>query len=204
MRIGTGATGWRRLALACCALAATGAPGVPAQTPYKCIEQGVTVYSDGPCVSSRRASRGAPGEKLTQQQVLALVQAVDKTAARMDWAALDAYLADDVIIYMRMKSSRGPRRATIGKTEYRRLLDEGKEKIRNYSARREDVHVSVHPDGYRADVESRLTERWLDPGGAMQMTSVERWIVEPRGDRVRITMLDILSNEPQPQPRNAQ
>lgn len=193
------ARGWE--AAAACALAALVAlaqPEVWAQGLYKCVESGVTVYSDAPCMSST-ASRH-DGEQLTQRQVLALIEAVDRAGARMDWEGQAAYLADDAVIDVRIKSSRRPGRATVSKTQYRRLVDEARHKISNYSLRRDEVRVSVHPNGHRADVESKVSERWLDPGGAMMSTSRERWVVESRAGKPRITILDIVTGEPQPQP----
>jgi len=118
----------------------------------------------------------------------------------MDWAAVAAYLADDAVIDVRIKSSRKPARATVGKAQYQRLVTEMKDRISRYSSRREDVQVTVHGDALGAEVESKLTERWQDPGGAMMATSHERWLVESRGGKLRITVLDIVTGEPQPQP----
>jgi hypothetical protein len=180
-------------------LATGGQPEARAHALYKCIDKGVTIYSDAPCVSTTGPS-GASAERLTQPQVLALVQAVDRAAARMDWESRVAFLADDAVIDIRIRSSRNRGQATISKAEYRRLINEVRDKISSYALRREDVQVTIHPDGYRAEVESKLTERWQDPGGAMMATSRERWLVEVRGGRPRITALDAVMSEPQPQP----
>jgi hypothetical protein len=182
-------------------VALVGRQQAAAQGLYKCVDAGVLVYSDAPCISATRAARGVPGEKLTQDQVIALIQAMDRAAARMDWNAQAVYLADDVIIDVRIKSSRNPGRLTVNKAQYQRMVGEVKAKIRSYSLRREDIQVTLDAEGYRADVESKLTERWQDPGGAMIATSRERWLVEPRGGKPRIIMLDIITGEPKPQPQ---
>jgi ketosteroid isomerase-like protein len=196
--VGTAAATARWLLVAACCLGFI-AKAV-AQGLYKCVDRGVTVYSDAPCMSVTGATNSAPRDKLSQEQVLALVQALDKAVARMDWAAVAAYLADDAVIDVRIKSSRKPRRATVGKAQYHRLVTEMKDKISRYSSRREDVQVTVHGDALGAEVESKLTERWQDPGGAMMATSRERWLVESRGGKLRIAVLDIVTGEPQPQP----
>jgi hypothetical protein len=172
----------------------------PRQEPYKCIDAGMVVYSDAPCVS---ATGGAPGGQagasLSRGQVLQLLESFDRSAGRMDWSGLAGLIADDAVIQIQRSPSRGGR-TSVGKAEFRRLLNESGGKMRNYSLRRENVQVEMHPDGYRAQIDSKLTRFWLDPGGALMVTSEETWVVEPRGGRPRIVIMDILERDPKPQP----
>ena len=108
-------------------------------------------------------------------------------------------IADDAVIQIQRSPSRGGRRS-VGKAEYRRLLNEIGAKMRDYSLQRENVQIEIHPDGYRAQVDSKLTQFWLDPGGKLMVTSQESWVVEPRGGRPRIVIMDIVERDPKPQP----
>ncbi len=185
------------------ALAARPAPRKlppPRPDPYKCIDAGLVVYSDAPCVSATAAIPGQQlGADLKREQVLQLLESFDRTAGRRDWNALVDLIAEDAVIQIQRSPSRGGR-STIGKAEYRRLLNESGSKRRDYSLRRENVEIEMHPDGYRAQVDSKLTQLWLDPGGALMVTSEETWIVEPRSGRLRIVIMDIVERDPKPQP----
>jgi SnoaL-like domain len=176
-----------------------GAPP-PRPEPYKCIDAGMVVYSDAPCVSATAAiSSEQLGGGLKRDQVLQLLELFDRTAGRRDWNGLAGLIAEDAVIQIQRSPSRGGRSA-IGKAEYRRLLNESGAKMRDYSLRRENVEIEMHPDGYRAQVDSKLTQLWLDPGGAVMVTSQETWVVEPRDGRPRIVIMDILERDPKPQP----
>jgi hypothetical protein len=168
--------------------------------PYKCIDAGMVVYSDAPCVSATAAIPSEQlGAGLKREQVLQLLESFDRTAGRRDWNALAGLIAEDAVIQIQRSPSRGGRSA-IGKAEYRRLLNETGSKMRDYSLRRENVEIEIHPDGYRAQVDSKLTRFWLDPGGALMVTSEESWVVEPRGGKPRIVIMDIVERDPKPQP----
>jgi hypothetical protein len=175
-------------------------PSEPHTEPYKCIDAGMVVYSDAPCTSATGGtSADLAGVRLTREQVVHLVDSFDRSAGHQDWNALAGYVADDAVIQIQRSPSRGGHSA-MGKAEYRRLLSENSHKMRNYALHRENVQVEVHPDGYRAQVDSKLTQYWLDPGGALMVTSQETWVVEPRGGRLRIVIMDILERDPKPQP----
>jgi len=190
----------RPIILALLSVLATATPA-GAQGLYKCVDGGRVIYSGTPCVSAPAGSPGArSGAKMTAEHVLSFVRAVDRSAARMDWDVYSDYIAEDAVIHIELKSAKRGGRTSIGKAEYRRLMDEAKEKIRNYSLRREGVRVTVAPDGDRAEMASKLTEYWSDPGGAVMTNSEETWIVEPRGGRLKIVILDIVTRGPQPQP----
>jgi len=179
---------------------ATGKAPPPRLEPYKCIDAGMVVYSDAPCVSATAAiPSGQLGASLKREQVLQLLESFDRTAERRDWNGLAGLIAEDAVIQIQRSPSRGGRSA-IGKAEYRRLLNESGAKMRDYSLRRENVEIEIHPDGYRAQVDSKLTQFWIDPGGALMVTSQETWVVEPRGGRPRIVIMDILERDPKPQP----
>ena len=185
------------------ALAARPAPRKappPRPEPYKCIDAGMVVYSDAPCVSATAAIPGQQvGADLKREQVQRLLESFDRTAGRRDWSGLSDLIAEDAVIQIQRSPSRGGRSA-IGKAEYRRLLNENGNKRRDYSLRRENVEIEMHPGGYRAQVDSKLTQSWLDPGGALMVTSQETWVVEPRGGRLRIVIMDIVERDPKPQP----
>jgi ketosteroid isomerase-like protein len=173
-------------------------PGQPPQEPYKCVDAGMVVYSDAPCVSATAAIPGQIGD-LKRQQVEQLVASFDRTAGRRDWNGLADLIAEDAVIQIQRSPSRGGRSA-IGKAEYRRLLNESGVKRRDYSLRRENLEIEMHPDGFRAQVASKLTQLWLDPGGPLMITSQESWVIEPRGGRPRIVIMDIVERDPKPQP----
>ena len=101
------------------------APPPPRQEPYKCIDAGMVVYSDAPCVS---ATGGAPGGQagasLSRGQVLQLMESFDRSAGRMDWSGLAGLIADDAVIQIQRSPSRGGR-TSVGKAEFRRLLWQG-------------------------------------------------------------------------------
>jgi hypothetical protein len=172
------------------------APPPAPQEPYKCIDAGRVIYSDAPCVSS---TGSVAGGSLSRAQVAGLLASFDRSAGRMDWNGLAGLIADDAVIQIQRSPSRGGRSA-VGKAEFRRLLNESGGRKRNYSLRRENVQIELHPDGYRAQIDSKLTQFWLDPGGALMVTSEETWVVEPRGGRPRIVIMDILERDPKPQP----
>ena len=175
-------------------------PSAPRQEPYKCIDAGMVVYSDAPCVSATAAIPGQQlGGDLKREQVQQFLESFDRTAGRRDWNAVADLIADDAVIQIQRSPSRGGRSA-IGKAEYRRLLTESGSKRRDYSLRRENVEIEMHPDGFRAQVESKLTQFWLDPGGALMITSQESWVIEPRGGRPRIVIMDVVERDPKPQP----
>ncbi len=172
----------------------------PRPEPYKCVDAGMVVYSDAPCVSATAAIPGQQlGADLKREQVQQLLDSFDRTAGRRDWNGVSDLIAEDAVIQIQRSPSRGGRSA-IGKAEFRRLLNENGAKRRDYSLRRENVGIELHPDGYRAQVESKLTQFWLDPGGALMITSQETWVVEPRGGRPRIIIMDIVERDPKPQP----
>jgi hypothetical protein len=168
----------------------------PRPEPYKCIDAGRVVYSDAPCVSSIGEVAGG---SLSRAQVLGLLDSFDRSAGRRDWNGLAGLIADDAVIQIQRSPARGGR-SSVGKAEFRRLLNESGSDKRNYSLRRENVQIELHPDGYRAQVDSKLTQFWLDPGGALMVTSEETWVVEPRGGQPRIVIMDILERDPKPQP----
>lgn len=171
----------------------------PRPVPYKCIDAGKVVYSDAPCVSSTGPGTGSDrGTKLSEQQVLQLVHAFDESAGRLDWEGLTRNVADDAVIQIQRSASRGGR-ISMGKAEYRRLRTERGGKMRNYTLRREGVQIQLNLDANRAEVASKLTQSWLDPGGPLLLSSEETWIVEPRGGRPRIVIMDILERDPRPQ-----
>jgi len=174
-------------------------PSAPRQEPYKCIDAGMVVYSDAPCVSATASIPGQLSGDLKREQVQQLLESFDRTAARGDWNGVVNLIADDAVIQIQRSPSRGGR-SSVAKPEYRRLLNESGLKKRDYALRRENVEIQMHPDGFRAQVESKLTQFWLDPGGALMITSQESWVIEPRGGRPRIVIMDIVERDPKPQP----
>jgi hypothetical protein len=172
----------------------------PPQEPYKCVDAGMVVYSDAPCVSGTASIPGDQlGAALKRDDVANLVNAFDRNAGRRDWNGLAGLIAEDAVIQIQKSPSRGGR-STIGKAEFRRLLNESGAKRRDYSLRRENLEIEMHPDGYRAQVDSKLTQLWIDPGGAVMVTSQESWVIEPRAGRARIVIMDIIERDPKPQP----
>jgi len=180
----------------CLALAAVYVPSATAQ--YKCVEEGVAVYSDAPC-NSTPGSNPDRAAIVSRDQVLSLLASIDKAAARMDWNALADYYTDDAVIEIEVKSSKWPFRTTVGREEYRRLLKATREKIRDYSSHREKVEISVLPDSRRAEIRCVVIERWLDPGGLMMSRSEQVGLVELRGGRPRFILARIVTSEPKPQ-----
>jgi len=174
-------------------------PSTPRPEPYKCVDAGVVVYSDAPCVSATASIPGQVGGDLKREQVQHFLESFDRTAGRADWNGVADLIADDAVIQIQRSPSRGGR-TSIGKAEYRRLLNESGAKRRDYSLRRENVEIQMHPDGFRSQVDSKLTQLWLDPGGALMITSQETWVIEPRGGRPRIVIMDVVERDPKPQP----
>ena len=172
-------------------------PGAAAQH-YKCVDAGVAVYSDAPCASAPRSNPDQAGT-LSRAQVLSLLAAIDNAAARLDWNATADYYADDAVIEIEIKSSKWPFKTTVGREEYRRLLKDTYQKIRQYSSGRDKVEISVFPDSRRAEVRCVLVERWLDPGGPMMSKSEQVALVELRNGRPLLILTRIVSSEPKPQ-----
>jgi hypothetical protein len=174
---------------------------------YKCFDSsGNVTYTDGPCLApessgapaANAGSRDAKGGKITKEQVLAMLQASDRAAMRMDIDAILSYMTDDVVIELTTRTRRGPGRGTIGKREFRRRWMEGKEKIRNYRIQRDNIRITINPDERSADVSSTTTEYWNDPGGPMMMVSEENSVVELRGGRPKVRWSSIVFGKPEP------
>ncbi len=177
----------------------------------KCFDSsGNVTYSDGPCLAPEPS--GAPtanagsrdavkGGKINTEQVLAMLQASDRAAMRMDIDASLNYMTDDVVIELTMRTRRGPGRGTIGKREFRRLWVEGKDKVRNYRLKRDNIRITIGPDERSADVSSTQTEYWNDPGGPMMVVAEENAVVELSGGKPKVRWISLVFGQPQPQPR---
>jgi Domain of unknown function (DUF4124) len=192
------------LARACSLLAAAllGLHMPAANALYKCFDSsGKVTYSDSPCpVQAPPTRRDNPkGARLTEKQVLAMLQVVDKAAMRMDVDGALSYMAEDVVIDLKMRTSRGAGHGTIGKRDYRRLWLESKDKIRNYRIRRDSVRVTINVEGTSADVSSNITETWDDPGGPMMLSASEDSIIELRAGKPRVRWIYYVFGEPKPQ-----
>lgn len=173
----------------------------------KCFDSsGNVTYSDGPCLvpepggapKAHAGSRdGAKGGKLTKDQVLAMLQASDRAAMRMDVDATLNYMTDDIVIELTMHTRRGSGRRTIGKREFGRLWVEAKAKVRNYRLQRDNIRITIGPDERSADVSSTTTEYWNDPGGPMMIVSEENSVVELRAGKPKVRWSSVVIGQPQ-------
>lgn len=105
----------------------------------------------GACAAKRK-------DVLTEQQILAILDDVDKAANRRDVDGICAHMADDIRIKVMLIGFGDGRDFTFNRQQYKDYTKQGFQEVKSYTYTRKKTKVTIEPGGIRATVRDQICE----------------------------------------------
>jgi ketosteroid isomerase-like protein len=158
--------------------------------PHKCIDpQGRVTYSDTLCPETRNSERavalGSP-QRISVQQVEAMIAAADEAARRKDYDKLMTYYADDAVVEFVVRVGHRTGRQSLRKRELFEYARRHAEEMNGSTTRRDKVSIDIAPNGTQAEVRTKVTENFSKNGQRLMMTYEEQSLLELRDGRLQV------------------
>lgn len=113
-------------------------------------------------------------EKLTVEQIRALMAATDDAARKRDTAGIGLYLGSSFAKTVDVTDDHWAYTFNIDKNAYLGMIEEGWKSLDEYRYAREDTSILVAPDGQSAESRSTITEHLL-AGGRHQISRTREY-----------------------------
>jgi ketosteroid isomerase-like protein len=165
--------------------------------PHKCIDaQGKVTYSDTLCPATRNSERPAAldsTQRISVQQIEAMMSAADDAARRKDFEKLMSFYADDAVVEFVVRMGHRTGRRALRKRELFEYAKQHTTDVGEHSARRDKMSIDIAPNGTHAEIRSKVTENWQKNGQRMTMTYDEQNLLELRDGKLQVIKAYVIS-----------
>jgi ketosteroid isomerase-like protein len=165
--------------------------------PHKCIDaQGKVTYSDTLCPATRNSERPVAldsTQRISVQQIEAMMSAADDAARRKDYDKLMGFYADDAVVEFVVRMGHRTGRRALRKRELFEYAKQHTADVGEHKARRDKVSIDIAPSGTHAEIRSKVTENWQKNGQQMTMTYDEQDLIELREGKLQVIKAYVIS-----------
>ncbi len=140
--------------------------------------------------AAARLPAGTAQAPMTEPQVRAFLDSMDRAAESLNTDAFMANFSDDCIITLEMPGPDGAHRFRWNKEEYARQLEESAEETEDYALERTDTAIELLPDGRSARVTMMITETIRTYSRAIHTVTKEETRLELRNGKLIVTRVD--------------
>jgi ketosteroid isomerase-like protein len=165
--------------------------------PHKCIDaQGKVTYSDTLCPATRGSERPVAldsTQRISVQQIEAMISAADDAARRKDYDKLMSYYADDAVIEFVVRMGHRTGRRALRKRELFEYARQHTAEVGEHNARRDKMSIDIAPNGTHAEIRSKVTENFQKNGQRMTMTYEEQNLIELRDGKLQVIKAYVIS-----------
>jgi ketosteroid isomerase-like protein len=195
--LGSGSRLWRTLVPCSIALTLMLGASTGHARPHKCIDaQGKVTYSDTLCPATRNSERPVAldsTQRISVQQIEAMMSAADDAARRKDFDKLMSFYADDAVVEFVVRMGHRTGRRALRKRELFEHAKQHTADVGEHSARRDKMSIDIAPNGTHAEIRSKVIENWQKNGRRMTMTYDEQNLIELRDGKLQVIKAYVIS-----------
>jgi len=141
-------------------------------------------------LSLAHAAHAQTPPAITEENVLAVISAMDKAARAAKVDDIAAHIADDVRIKMAVEVAGVEQEIELDREKFIFHTRRGFSKRVAYESSRQKTEVTISKDGRRAMVTSELFEKLTQADGTLRAVSSEIYVFNLRDGKILVTSYD--------------
>ncbi|MEW6418469.1 MAG: hypothetical protein AB1480_10155 [Nitrospirota bacterium] len=127
---------------------------------------------------------------ITKNDIMAMIDDVEKATRAKDSDGVIKYMAPFVIINVSMETPAGMQRIQMSRDQYKELLQKVFSKASRHDYRHENDRITISDDGRSAIVETDIIEYIVMEGKETRTTTHEKTVIEIIDGKLLVTYLD--------------